>query len=667
MVVTVVGWILVGATVDSEGGTPGRGRLKAGAPQAGEKPDDGAAGSEASSGPPPASLGRRLEQLESDDWILRADALAFFARHGFSEALDPIRAILADETAEPWVRGRALLAVVAIRSDRSAALEEIVPFVTHADARLRAAAAEALDTVPADAADAQIEKLLGDSSAEVHLRALAAHARRHGADAWSIVAERTRSLDARSYRWGARALALVGADAAVERIAKLIETDEAILPVTRGLEGVLDGKLVAVLLRAFAALESSDARVPFVLSALQRHERAQLDASYRAALEAADADGDEATVRTVSRVVTILGSSPAVGDPLRKALSRAEDPETIKAGLVALGPRPMEPDRHRALFTSHLENEDFSIRALAIRCLAHCDSVDLYELLRQRVEDEELFVVHAALNALLRAPIEHAPPGKLVAYLEKPLTSENAATRELAFQLLGHAGSEKDFQPALKLLVDRLRGLDEQRRAAAAEALGKIAPFEGIAHVSRTQGYLSSWMVLGTFLNDKEHKGFNAEHPPEKEIDYTRKYKAKYLWVLARRTKEPIEREIAWSEAMIERTDGRLELAPVLPPPGTLSVAFAVADFEVRSPGTAVMGIDGDDAFRVWLNDEKIAEQVAGFKSRQACVAEQRGIQVQLAAGINRLVVKSSNIDHDWWVRVRLTDADGKPIEVIAP
>jgi hypothetical protein len=622
---------------------------------------------------PPASLGRRFEQLEGDDWILRADALAFFARYHVLEAIEPSRAILADEKAHAWIRGRALIAVAALLGGESGdvkkALDEVRPFVGHADAQLRAASAEALDSIPGDAAAVQIETLLADSSADVRLRALAAHARRRRADAWSLVDERTRSLDASSYHWGARALALVGTDAAVERIAKLIETDAAILPVTRGIDGVVDRKLVPVLLLALTRLDPDDARASFVFTALGRHERAQLDASFEAALEDAGRSGDEAVVRTVSRVVTLLGSSPSVGDPLRRVLGRVEDSETIKAGLVALGPRPMEPDRHRALFTSHLDHADAEIRALAIRCLAHCDSVNLFDLLRRRVEDDEAIVVLAALNALLRAPVDHAPRGELVAYLETPLTSEVEVIRDLAFQLLGHSGSEKDFKPAIELLIGRLRGLDEHRRAAAAAALGKIAPSDGIAFVARTQGYLSSWMVLGTFLNDQKNSGFDREYPPELEIDFAKKYQAKYVWVLEGRRKgdEPIEREIAWSEAEVERTDGRLDLPPVLPPPGSLSVAYAVADFEIASSRAAILSIDGDDGFRAWLNDEKIAEQVAEFKSRNACVAEQRDIKVQLEAGVNRLVIKSPNIDYEWWVRVRLTDVDGKPIEVVAP
>ena len=100
-----------------------------------------------------------------------------------------------------------------------------------------------------------------------------------------------------------------------------------------------------------------------------------------------------------------------------------------------------------------------------------------------------------------------------------------------------------------------------------------------------------------------------------------------------------------------------------MPPPASLSIAYAVADFRSPAPQEVVLNVDGDDAFRIWLNGKEVANRVAEFKSRAPCVAEQRDIKISLAAGRNRFLVKSANIDHQWWVRLRLTDADGRPVE----
>ncbi len=172
-------------------------------------------------------------------------------------------------------------------------------------------------------------------------------------------------------------------------------------------------------------------------------------------------------------------------------------------------------------------------------------------------------------------------------------------------------------------LAGLLRGSDDELRAAAAKALGAIAPEEGIGEVVQAQGYLARWMVIGTFLNDEKNTAFNQAFPPEQGIDFEAKYLAKYVWVVEGHRKaedKPIERE---------------------------------------SP----LDIDGDDGFRVWLNGEQIAEQVAEFKARQPCVARQNGIKLRLKAGTNRFFVKTANIDHQWWLRLRLTDSTGSPID----
>jgi hypothetical protein len=328
----------------------------------------------------------------------------------------------------------------------------------------------------------------------------------------------------------------------------------------------------------------------------------------------------------------------------------------------------MEPDRHKALFEEHLDHKDSYVRALAIRCLAHCESVNQFTLLEDRVTDKSEEVVFAALGSLLAAPKEQAPRGRMVAYLQEPLQSDNEEVRAMAFKLLGHAGGEDDFQPAMALLTEKLRGTDEVQRLTAAKALGQIAPEEGVPHVVRTQGYVANWMVIGTFLNDEKNSGFNIEYPPEKEIDFEKKYMAKYVWALGGRRREgknDIEREVEWNEATVDQTNGKLLMAPVVPPPGGLCVAYAVADFNIDQEREVVLNIDGDDAFRVWFNGEKIAESAGTFAHRKPVIAASFGNKITLKAGMNRFVVKSTNIDYEWWVRLRLTDGDGRPVEVI--
>ena len=612
-----------------------------------------------------AVVGRMLQQLNEKDWILRAEALTFLGDNRNKDALERCQEILADEATGPWLRGRALVAIAQING--SSAIKDVRGFVRHQHPDLRAAAADAFDTlsdsdvVGGEAIDESIRILLNDKDLAVRFHALAAHAHRHGERAWSVVDGMTRSVDGAVYEPATRALAHVATDAALERLNKLAGQEPA--KVIRGLAGVVDPKLLPLLLRVLGSVSPDSNEFALILTIFQRHKREDLLAALGQELKGSE----PSQVRTAALVMTRLVSDPDLGDRLRGAMAKVKDTRTIRDGLTALGSRPMQPDRHKRLFEAHLDHNDVAVRALAIRCLAHCESVNQFTLLEDRVTDKSLEVVYAALGSLLEAPVQQAPRGRMVAYLQSPLQSDDEETRAMAFRLLGQAGTEDDFQPALALLTERLRGTDEARRSAAAEALGRIAPADAVVSVVRTQGYVANWMVLGTFLNDEKNSGFDIAYPPEKEIDYEKKYQAKYVWALDGRRREgkgEIEREIEWAEGRVDQTDGKLLLAPLVPPPGALVVAYAVADFTVESDREVVLNIDGDDAFRVWLNGEKIAESVGTFAHRKPVVAASYGNKIKLKSGMNRFLVKTTNIGHEWWVRLRLTDGDGRPVEV---
>ena len=305
---------------------------------------------------------------------------------------------------------------------------------------------------------------------------------------------------------------------------------------------------------------------------------------------------------------------------------------------------------------------------LSILCLSHCREVNLYNLLKETIKDEESRVSLAAINALMDTPLEDAPTGVLVSYLEEALVNADTVVRKAAFDLLAHAGNADDFEPALAMLGEALSGTDTIRREAVAEALGSIATDKGVANVARRQGYISNWMVLGTFLNDKEHKAFAKELEPEKTIDFEKTYPSTYVWALQgnqrKEGEKAIERDIGWEEASVNKTNGMLLMGPLLPPPGTFSIAYAVTDFNSTKEQELFLSLDGDDAFKVWLNGEKVAEAIAPYLHRQSCIATLENIKIKLKKGKNRILIKSANIENEWWVRARITDANNRPIEL---
>ena len=604
-----------------------------------------------------------LQQLNEEDWILKAEALHYLSENKVQEALEKILKITKDEDERPWIRSKALAAYCKIQNNQD--IPQILStFASSADHVLREGAAESAGLVQGKRGAEILLKLSTDKIKPVQFRALASYSRIMGEDAWPLVQKMTESVPDELIPLAAESLALIGNKDALERLDQLTVSTTNVRALIESLDRSRSPKTVPVLLDLLEKTSADDANFDYIISSLSRNDNEVLSSSLRNLIRT----GRNSAIFAASRVITILFQDPDLGKELLSALKDSSEPETLEAVMIALGSKEMNPDSNKNFFITHLKHEMPEIKILSIRCLSHCTEANLYNLLKETIKDSEGSVSIAAINALMEAPIEDAPTGALVSYLEDVLVNTDDVIRKAAFELLGHAGNADDFEPALAMLGEALSGTDTVRREAVAEALGSIAPENGVANVARRQGYISNWMVLGTFLNDKEHKAFANELEPEKNIDFEKTYPSTYVWALQgnqrRDGEKPIEREIGWSEAGVNKTNGMLMMGPLLPPPGTFSIAYAVSDFNSEKDQELFLSLDGDDAFKVWLNGEKISEQIAPYLHRQSCVASQGNIKIKLKKGKNRILVKSANIEHEWWVRARITDADNRPVEL---
>ena len=604
-----------------------------------------------------------LQQLNEEDWILKAEALHYLSENKVQEALEKILKITKDEDERPWIRSKALAAYCKIQNSQD--IPQILStFASSPDHVLREGAAESAGLVQGKRGAEILLKLSTDKIKPVQFRALASYSRIMGEDAWPLVQKMTESVPDELIPLAAESLALIGNKDALERLNKLTVSTTNVRALIESLDRSRTPKTVPVLLDLLEKTSADDANFDYIISSLSRNDNEVLSSSLRDLIRT----GRNSAIFAASRVITILFQDPDLGKELLSALKDSSEPETLEAVMIALGSKEMNPDSNKNFFITHLKHEMPEIKILSIRCLSHCTEANLYNLLKETIKDSEGSVSIAAINALMEAPIEDAPTGALVSYLEDVLVNTDDVIRKAAFELLGHAGNADDFEPALAMLGEALSGTDTVRREAVAEALGSIAPENGVANVARRQGYISNWMVLGTFLNDKEHKAFANELEPEKNIDFEKTYPSTYVWALQgnqrRDGEKPIEREIGWSEAGVNKTNGMLMMGPLLPPPGTFSIAYAVSDFNSEKDQELFLSLDGDDAFKVWLNGEKISEQIAPYLHRQSCVASQGNIKIKLKKGKNRILVKSANIEHEWWVRARITDADNRPVEL---
>ena len=611
---------------------------------------------------PPGTIGY-LQQLEDDDWILKTEALHYLAENNVKESIEKIFKIAQNENENSWIRSKALIAYCKIQNNSSIP-KILISFSSSNDIKLRIGAAESLNYIESNEAEALALKLTKDESDSVRYQALATYSNIKKQEAWPLVDKMTTTLSEEFIPIASQSLLNVGGEEAIKR---LNENSKTVIDKRAFIESISKIKTIKSIKVLLGMLEQTGMDEPnysFIISALSKNKREDLTNS----LSDLIMTGRDQAIFVSARVITHLLQDPQLGKKLRRSIKDSTTPETLEAVMVALGAKEMNPDSNLDFFVNYLKDDDPEIRELSIRCLSHCQEANLYDLLEETIKDEENRVSLAAMNALMDAPLDDAPTGELVSYLENALVNTDTVVRKTAFDLLGHAGSADDFEPALAMLGEALSGSDTIRREAVAEALGSIAPDNGVANVASRQGYVSKWMVLGTFLNDKEHKAFAEELEPEKSIDFEKTYPSKYVWALQgnqrRDGEKAIERDIGWSEASVNKTNGMLLMGPLLPPPGTFSIAYAVSDFTCSKDQELFLTLDGDDAFKVWLNGEKIAEAIAPYLHRQSCVATLENIKIKLKKGKNRILIKSANIENEWWVRARITDANNRPVEL---
>ena len=611
---------------------------------------------------PPGTIGY-LQQLEDDDWILKTEALHYLAENNVKESIEKIFKIAQSENENSWIRSKALIAYCKIQNNSSIP-KILISFSSSKDIKLRIGAAESLNYIESNEAEALALKLTKDESDSVRYQALATYSNIKKQEAWPLVDKMTTTLSEEFIPIASQSLLNVGGEEAIKRLkenSKMVIDKRAFI---ESISKIRTIKSIKVLLGMLEQTGMDEPNYSFIISALSKNKKEDLTNS----LSDLIMTGRDQAIFVSARVITHLLQDPQLGKKLRRSIKDSTTPETLEAVMVALGAKEMNPDSNLDFFVNYLKDDDPEIRELSIRCLSHCQEANLYNLLEETIKDEENRVSLAAMNALMDAPLDDAPTGELVSYLENALVNTDTVVRKTAFDLLGHAGSADDFEPALAMLGEALSGSDTIRREAVAEALGSIAPDNGVANVASRQGYVSKWMVLGTFLNDKEHKAFAEELEPEKSIDFEKTYPSKYVWALQgnqRRDEEKaIERDIGWSEASVNKTNGMLLMGPLLPPPGTFSIAYAVSDFTCSKDQELFLTLDGDDAFKVWLNGEKIAEAIAPYLHRQSCVATLENIKIKLKKGKNRILIKSANIENEWWVRARITDANNRPVEL---
>jgi len=160
--------------------------------------------------------------------------------------------------------------------------------------------------------------------------------------------------------------------------------------------------------------------------------------------------------------------------------------------------------------------------------------------------------------------------------------------------------------------------------------------------------FVTDWQVIDPFDNERG-QGFTRAYPPEKEIDFAASFEGK-------------KRRVAWRRVPARAADGLVDLAGMLRP-NREAVAYLATflDVDSRTNVPAALRLGSGDGVRVWLNGSRVferdAHREAGF--------DQDVFGVLLRPGWNALLVKVSQSQGSWGLRLRITDPAGAPLSKV--
>ncbi len=611
--------------------------------------------------PAPSSTARMVEQLNAKDWILQAEALDYLSRYDVPKAAGPVKAILEDAKNNPWMRGRALVALSRIELTQAVGLA--ATYSTNPIVELRVAAAEICYDLPAPKAAPIIKKLLADKTPLVTFNALAAHARYVGKDAWKAAAPAMAKIPANCIEPATRALGWIGTEPALAKLGELARQDKALPAMRRGLQGVKNPALAPFYLELVTVAKG---KLP-IADVWQGLESCGNDAVIAACRQAL-ATGDNQRVTTVAHLMARFLTAPELGEAIKTAIMKAKDPATLTVGLAALS--GVDADLARDVLLASLDHKEARIRTLAIRSLAQDKAVNLYDVLEKMLADPVSEVRVEALRSLRKASAEHVPRERLIEYFEPSLLSKDKAIRAAAIAAIAPSLTRDHAEPTLGVL----KKMQDQYGVAGAEPLMR-AVFPLVAEEKKeglleAHGYVTRWYAAGTFPDGWSAMGDGVDgmktvYPPEKKVDLKQSFTVVYNFFHynsrdKRSGRKKAERVIKWEQPTVADADGNLYLArreaSFLPLPLHSGASYAYTEIVVPRQTDVHMDFRSIcSQIRLWLNgkDVNFGNPYGG----------RWGGRVTLNAGKNRILVKLVANTPGRTMSLQLTDPKGKPVE----
>ena len=291
-----------------------------------------------------------------------------------------------------------------------------------------------------------------------------------------------------------------------------------------------------------------------------------------------------------------------------------------------------------------LKDPEPAVRAAAVEALSRAGRVDgVAEALRPSLNDPSIEVRNRGIAAMGRLKDREA----ILALL---LAADADPTRFEAILALAAMPDPRAFQVYLR----GLGGTSPKLREASATALTNLGEdavpiLEELARrhelspsllpelrrVFTSARPVADWHILGPFAIEAA-----APVTPDVPIDVT-----------ARQAGEGDE-PISWKPAEPVDAQGQVDLGAIFSKGDKIAV-YGYAEFQSPAGRPAQFVVGSDDTLTVWLNGKEVYD----FNDHRSFKHDQARIDVELASGTNRILVKCGNHGGDWQFAVAVTTA----------
>jgi len=570
-----------------------------------------------------ASFEQLLAQLESDDWVLQAEAIAQLADADAKRAAQVLGPLVDDKARPAWVRGRALHELAEI--DKERAQRSALTLARSASPQLRSDALIVLGGIGGSSAQTVVEAALRDKQPLVRASAINAMARLDASRAWPMLENAYPEATAETLPIYAATLPLIGNSEARKLCAELLEHEDPIVrrSVIKGLGEQSDEPSLRLLMDAAGSDPLPSNRQAAVRMLLR------IDEARRAELIRAGLQSEEKS--KLHAAVALLEEAPDedLTNDVAIALQRLEKAERLTQGLgILLADRPQ---RFTEIFRGYLKHDSSSVRTLAVEGIAASPQVNRWEALGGMLGEGNDKLRGRIVDLLIEAG---APEKGVMAYIENPLAGGNERQLDIR-RLMRRFLTEEELYTAAMRMKNWLNDSRSYRRNKAYATLENALTTNNSWRVASALGYLHQWRIIGPFDNDDKNTGFKTEYPPEKELDFDDKYEGS-----AGHTAQ-------WRDYRLTSAEGFVPVHSIMPLPSHYRVAYAYTVINAPEAQEVRFDVVADDSIKIWLNGELIADHEDNRKFK---------VNAELKRGGNPMLVKIANQKDYWKFRIQVTD-----------